>query len=206
LCRCAPLRDESGVTHEWVGVSIDIHDRYGAERALCESEARYRALVEASSQLVWTADINGISDISWKWWSEMTGVPADRLIRGRWMETVHPDDRQALRAIWGRSRETQAPFKIEFRLRSRAGDYRHFSVRGVPLFDGDVFNGWIGTLDEVSDRRRAEDALKLANERFTMAEAASEGYIYDWNPESDHVERSAGFNAVMGYSDGDLPE
>src|SRR5215510_10116849 len=204
LCRAVPLRNESGEAHEWVGVSLDIHDRYVAERALIESETRYRALVEATTQLVWTADANGISDISWQWWSTVTGVPEERLRGGRWIETVHPDDRHALHAVWGQSRSTQSPFEVEFRLRASDGEYRHFSVRGVPLFAGDHFNGWIGTLDDVSERRRAEDALKHANERFTVAEAAANGYVYDRDADTNRVERSAGFGAVLGYDENEI--
>src|SRR5215475_6532509 len=206
LCHAVPLRDESGAIREWVGVSLDIHDRYEAERALGESEARYRALVEASSQLVWTADANGISDISWDWWSEVTGLPVEQLTSRRWIETVHPDDRQALRGVWRKSREAQAPFVIEFRLRAIDGEYRHFSAHGVPLFTGDLFNGWIGMLDDVTDRRRAEVALKHGNDRFTVAEAAANGYVYDRNPASNRVERSAGFGAVLGYDENETGE
>ena len=206
LCRAVSLRDESGAIHEWVGVSLDIHDRYEAERALIESEARYRALVEASSQLVWTADANGISDISWKWWSGVTGLPVERLTSGRWIETVHPDDRQALRDVWRQSREAQAPFEIEFRLRASDGEYRHFNAHGVPLFTGDRFNGWIGMLDDVTDRQRAEAAVKLANDRFTVAEAAANGYVYDRHPASNRVQRSGGFSAVLGYNENETAE
>ncbi|MGH9768170.1 MAG: PAS domain-containing protein, partial [Blastocatellia bacterium] len=207
LCRAIPLRDEGAAIREWIGVSIDIHDRYEAERALSESEARYRALVEATSQLVWTADANGISDISWKWWSKVTGLPVERLRSGRWIETVHPDDRQQLRSVSrALSRETQASFEIGFRLLARDGEYRHFSVRGVPLGAGGAFNGWIGTLDDVTEEGRAEEALKLANERFTVAEAASNGYVYDRNPDSNSVQRSPGFGAVLGYSESETAE
>ncbi|HKQ79989.1 MAG TPA: PAS domain S-box protein [Blastocatellia bacterium] len=206
LCRAVPLRDESGEIREWVGVSLDIHDRYLAERALIESEARYRALVEASSQLVWTADANGISDFSWQWWSVVTGLPVERLTSGRWIETVHSEDRQALRNVWRQSREAQAPFEIEFRLRASDGEYRHFSAHGVPLFTGDRFNGWIGMLDDVTDRRRAEVEVKLANDRFTVAEAAANGYVYDRNPASNRVQRSAGFGAVLGYDENEIAE
>ena len=210
MCRAVPLRDEGGVVQEWVGFSVDIHVRTEAEKALGESEARYRALVEASSQLVWTADANGISGRCWEWWSEVTGVPAPALAGGRWIGTVHPDDREALRAVWRRSREPRGPFEVEFRLLARCGRYRHYSARGVPLFAGAESNGhpspsssfsWIGTLNDVTDRRRAEDALRLANERFTVAEAAANGYVYDRNPASNSVERSPGFRAVLGYDD-----
>src|SRR5262249_15385359 len=110
------------------------------------------------------------------------------------------------RSVWGQSRETQTPFEIGFRLRARDGEYRHFNVRGVPLFTGDVFTGWIGTLDDVTDRRRAEDALKLANERFTIAEAASNGYVYDWDIDWGRLDGSAGFSAMLGYNNGEAAD
>ena len=59
---------------------------------------------------------------------------------------------------------------------------------------------------EVEERRRAEDALKLANERFTIAEAASNGYVYDWDIESGHIERSVGFSSILGYNNGEVDE
>ncbi|HEV2667124.1 MAG TPA: PAS domain-containing protein, partial [Blastocatellia bacterium] len=207
MCRAVPVRDEGGGVQEWVGFSVDIHVRHEAEKALGESEARYRALVEATSQLVWTADAKGISDRCWAWWSKVTGVPAAALAGGRWIATVHPHDRQALRAVWRWSRVTRSPFEVEFRLRARDGEYRHYSARGVPLFAGAESNGhlsplsWIGTLDDVTDRRRAEEALRLANERFTVAEAAANGYVFDRDPVTNHVERSPGFGAVLGYDE-----
>ncbi|MCG3162853.1 MAG: Sensor histidine kinase RcsC [Acidobacteria bacterium] len=57
---------------------------------------------------------------------------------------------------------------------------------------------------EIAERKRAEDALRFTNERFTLAEAVSNGYIYDWNPESDQVERSSRFNELFGYSNGEV--
>ncbi len=215
MCRAVPLRDEDGGVQEWVGFSVDIHVRHEAEKALGDSEARYRALVEASSQLVWTADANGISDRCWAWWSEVTGVPAAELAGGRWIATVHPDDRQVMREVWRRSREAQALFEVEFRLRARDGAYRHYSARGVPLLACAESNGhfshfsplsWIGTLDDVTDRRRAEEALRLANQRFTAAEAAANGYVFDRDPVTNHVGRSPGFGAVLGYDESETAQ
>ncbi len=179
----------------------EVNERKQAEEALGASEQRFKRLVEASSQLVWTADVNGISYQSWEWWSDVTGVPVERLSRGRWMKTVHPDDRQAVWAIWERSRRTKTPFKVEFRLLAREGEYRHFSVRGVPLGAGAAFNDWIGTLVDVTDRRRAEEALREGEEKFSKVFRASphritistleEGRYIDVN---DAVLRASGYS------------
>ncbi len=55
--------------------------------------------------------------------------------------------------------------------------------------------------NDVTDRHRAECEAQLANERFTVAEAAANGYIYDRDPATNIVERSAGFGAVLGYDE-----
>src|SRR5262249_21200070 len=125
---------------------------------------------------------------------------------GRGRARVPPDAGQVMREVWRRSREAQAPFEVEFRLRARDGVYRQYSARGVPLLAGAGSNGhfshssplsWIGTLDDVTDRRRAEEALRFANERFTVAEASANGYVFDRDPVTTHVGRSPGWGALM---------
>src|SRR5262249_59675565 len=121
--------------------------------------------------------------------------------------------RRVMGAVGRRARRAGAPFKAESSGGARAGVYRHYSARGVPLFAGAEFNGhfshsypfsWIGTLDDVTDRRRAEEALRLANQRFTVAEAAANGYVFDRDPVTNQVGRSPGFGAVMGYDESEI--
>ena len=57
--RAVPILNEDGSIREWVGTSIDIHDRKQAEDAIKQSEERYRSLIAATSQMVWTADAEG---------------------------------------------------------------------------------------------------------------------------------------------------
>jgi PAS domain S-box-containing protein len=59
--RGVPILNEDGSIREWVGTCIDIHDRKQAEDAIKQSEERYRSLIAATSQIVWTADAEGRS-------------------------------------------------------------------------------------------------------------------------------------------------
>src|SRR5262249_35045340 len=65
-----------------------------AEQALRDSEYRWRSLTEALPQLVWTAAPDGSCDYFSSQWTQHTGVPQAELLGWRWLETLHPDDRE----------------------------------------------------------------------------------------------------------------
>ncbi len=58
---------------------------------------------------------------------------------------------------------------------------------------------------EVGERRRGEEALKRANERFALAAAAVNGAIYDWDIENERIGWTDGLTRVFGYSLKDVP-
>src|SRR4051812_3376392 len=92
-----------------------------AEEALRRSEARYRALAEASSQAVWCwSPDGGEGDFSatQRWWEELTGqAPQEQGDKTTgWLNVVHPDDREAAGSAWGDSIATGAPYDVEYRV------------------------------------------------------------------------------------------
>ena len=67
LTRAVPLRDPDGVVQEWVGTVTDIHEQKSAAERLRQSEEQYRALIEASSAIVWRAATDGSITKVWGW-------------------------------------------------------------------------------------------------------------------------------------------
>src|SRR3954467_6353194 len=76
------------------------NERRMAEEALRESEQRWRSLTEALPQLVWSATPDGACDYFSTQWTEYTGVAENGLLGWRWMDVLHPDDRQSTRQFW----------------------------------------------------------------------------------------------------------
>ncbi len=139
----------------------DVTATVEAERARADTEARYRALVEASSAVVWSTDPRGaiVEDTpSWAAFTGQTWEPGAHSYRDfGWMEAIHPDDRAAVRAAWRAAGETGAIYRCEYRLRRHDGVYRTMSARGVPVLapDGAV-REWMGANTDVTDERAVD--------------------------------------------------
>ena len=135
--------------------------RRRAEEALRESEQRWRSLTEALPQLVWGARPDGECDYFSAQWTNYSGVKQIDLLGWRWMDALHPDDREPTRQFWTESVAGRQPYDVEYRIRRSDGTYGWFKTRGTPIRDSDgTIVKWFGTCTDITDRKRAEQALK----------------------------------------------
>jgi len=164
--RGVPILNEDGSIREWVGTCSDIHDRKQAENAIKQSEERYRSLIAATSQMVWTADAEGRCPYLPSW-RAYTGQTEAQMVGFGWLDAIHPDDRERTNQAWMEGSQTKSLYEIEYQLRSSDGNYRYFQVRGVPILNEDgSIREWIGTCTDIHDRKQAEDAIKQSEERY----------------------------------------
>jgi len=147
------------------GLSIffqDITRRKLAEIALEKSETRYRSLVIATSQAVWTADANGFPK-EFALWSALTGQSQAEVEGWGWLNAIHPEDRELSQFLWNQAAAWKSPYKLEHRVRVADGSYRFFAVRAVPILDSqNEIQEWIGTHTDITDRKLAESGLQQA--------------------------------------------
>src|SRR5262249_37368560 len=133
-----------------------------------------RQLADAMPQIVYTCGPDGLVDYGNQRWVEYVGVPVEQSIGRRWMEAIHPDDRESTRRLLKESAEKGQPFETEHRLRRKDGQYRWHLARGTPIRNaqGRIVK-WIGTLTDIHDRKEAEAEREelLARERAARAEA-----------------------------------
>ncbi len=139
----------------------DVTAKVAAEQARVASEARYRALVEASSAVVWSTNPDGAIVDETPSWGAFTGQtwepgPASYRAWG-WLDAFHPDDRAAVIEAWQAARDAGGPYTGEYRLRRHDGVYRVTAVRRVPVFASDgTIREWMGASADVTDERAAE--------------------------------------------------
>ncbi len=153
-----------------VGVMMrDVTQRLQAERALRDSQARFRDLAESMPQFVWVTRPDGFAEYFNQRWYQHTGLSYDQSIGFQWTTALHPEDRPLAEERWKHSTETGQPYDLEFRLRGTNGAYRWFLGRALPRVDehGRTIN-WFGTCTDIHDRKRIEAQLQQSMERFRL--------------------------------------
>lgn len=159
-----PLRGPEGAVGHFIAVKQDITERKGAETATRESEERYRSLVTATAQLVWSTNARGEVAGDLPTWREYTGQSFEQIQGAGWTDALHPDDRERVAEIWARAIDKRRLYEAEYRLRRHDGVYRDFADRGVPVLESDGrIREWIGTCTDITDRKRAEGEIRALN-------------------------------------------
>jgi PAS domain S-box-containing protein len=121
------------------------------------SDGAYRAFVEASGAIVWTADALGRANADSPSWRAFTGQTEAEWLGLRGWDPLHPDDLPIMRVEWPRAKSEKRPFEAEFRLRRHDGVYVWMVCRAIPFFDarGEI-REWFGVNFDISARKRAE--------------------------------------------------
>lgn len=133
------------------------------------SEERYRSLIAATAQIVWTTGVNGriIGDMSS--WCRYTGQDPQTIDSDAIMAAIHPDDREQVRHIWLDAVKRKAYYETSYRLRRYDGVYRTFSARGVPVFGDDgSLQEWIGACTDITEQQHLEEHLRESERRFRL--------------------------------------
>lgn len=147
----------------------DQSERRHVEEQLRRSEARWRSLVLATAQIVWTADAQGAVIEDLPAWRAFTGQPAAAIPGHGWLGAVHPDDAPRTFAVLDRCVLDRSAHEFEFRLRRHDGEYRHMATRAVPVLDErGQLREWVGTCTDVTDRRATQRALHAKQEELRI--------------------------------------
>jgi len=142
-------------------------------------------------------------------WKQMLGYASDEIEAhvSAWERLVHPDDRpRADQANDSVARGERATYEAEFRLRHKDGHYVHVLSRGFPVRrePGGPVVRIVGTHLDLTDRRRAEAALRENEERLKLAFAGAQEGVWDWNLETGAVVYSLRWKEMLGYSDDEV--
>ena len=169
-----------------------------ASDALQTSEKRFRALVDASAQIVWSATADGAIVEDSPSWRAFTGQTPEEW-RNHRHEVLHPEDIEATRKGWAEARSKNQVVELEFRIRRHDGEWRWMAMRGVPVSNPDgSIREWVGMNIDISDRRAAEETRRLAErmrERGRFFElsldlvciVSAQGQLLELNPSFTHT-------------------
>jgi len=178
-----PIRDSSGKPIRIAGIAIDVTDQLETERALRESERRFRELAENIEQVFWLWNPSGVVYVS-KAYETIWGRSREELYRKpfSWRDSVHPEDRERVVRVL-----TSAPAErndIEYRIIRPDGELRWIRDRVFPLIDQDgKVTRYAGVTDDITKYKVTEASLRESELRFRQLAENIEVVYWIWTRE-----------------------
>ena len=155
-----PLRDESGAIDGVLAVSYDVTERVRAEKALAESERRFRTMADGTPVMIWVTDAAGEIEFVNRAYCTFFGVTLQGVIEGGWLALVHDEDVADYTAAFRRALDERTSFHSECRVRRADGSWRWLASWGQPRLGPEgEFLGLVGSSPDVTPMKEAEARL-----------------------------------------------
>lgn len=186
----------------------DITDRLRATAELRENEERLRLAFEGAQEGVWDWNIATGAVVYSRRWKEMLGYSEDDIEPhiSAWERLVHPDDRERANEVASRVHGGGTTYFGEFRLRHKKGHYVHVLSRGFPVRrePGGPVLRIVGTHLDLTERKRAEGALRESEERLRLAFLGAQEGVWDWDLTTGAVVYSPRWKQMLGYAEDEI--
>ena len=189
----APIRNARGELTGATKIIRDIREQVRAARVLAESEARFKALSEASPLGVFATDAQGACIYTNARWQAICGLTLAQSLGDGWAAALHPDDRVAVFAEWQRAAALRVDFDMEFRIHHGDGQTRNVRsrARGNPAADGSAI-GYVGSIEDVTEQRATSLQLAASEQRLRR--------LYESTPAMLHsIDRQGRLLSVTGH-------
>jgi PAS domain S-box-containing protein len=160
------LKGADGKPTGILAAARDITERKQAEDALRESEGRFRALTESTSDWIWEVDENAVYTYTSPMIKELLGYEPEEIIGKIPFDLMTPEGVKRVAAEFGAIAEAQKPFeRLENENLHKDGQILVLETSGVPIFDANGnFRGYRGIDRDITERKRAEEELEEKNE------------------------------------------
>ncbi len=184
--------------YQILAVTVDLTGRQRAADALAESEARFRALAEASSALIWQLDPHGSAVYINPRHQVLLGIPPDQLLGFGWSFILHPDERVETLRVVVDAIANQEPVQRRMRIRFIDGQWHWMEAHAAPWFTASgEYAGHCGIAFDIDATVRAQQELLVSNERLKLAIEGSGDGIWDWDLLANLVDYSERATQIM---------
>ena len=206
----APLHDAQGQIDGVVFAIQDITKKRADEEALRISEDRLSKVLRAANDGMWDWDLK--TDIVFfdPRYYEMAGYAVDEFphrleeFQGR----VHPEDVDDVMAHAESHLKGEADrFEVEFRFRRKSGDWMWIAGRGI-IVERDEEGmplRFVGTHQDITERKRAEEALQVSEDRLSKIMRAANDGMWDWDLKTNVVYFDPRYYEMAGYEVDEFP-
>jgi PAS domain S-box-containing protein len=165
----SPIRDATGKIVGASKIARDVTERHRALEELENRERLFHTLADSAPVMVWVSGTDKLCTFFNQRWLDFTGRTTEQELGNGWAEGVHREDFERCLNTYIRAFDAREEFEMEYRLRRWDGEYRWILDRGIPLHDSEgSFVGYIGSCVDITGRKQAEEALRVAQEQLRL--------------------------------------
>jgi diguanylate cyclase (GGDEF)-like protein/PAS domain S-box-containing protein len=155
------------VDSRWLSRTLRyVIDSKTIREALQRSEARFRAISDASPLGIFVSDTGGSCIYTNAAYQRISGLSFKQTLGTRWSMAIHPEDRQRVIDSWRTAAQRDAPFRAEFRFQRQDGSVVWTRVNSAVMHDGMMPRGHVQTVEDVTERKLTEFGLRRAEEEL----------------------------------------
>ncbi|MEP6675426.1 MAG: PAS domain S-box protein [Ferruginibacter sp.] len=188
----------------FMAIARDITERKKAEEEIRLSNERYKTVAKATSDAIWDYDFaTNKTFVAGSGYKDLFGYDIVNQYSedGFWESRLHPDDKEKilseLAEVVANPEKNQSD--SEYRFLKADGTYAYVNDRFFIIRDNGKPIRMLGAKQDITARKKSEEAIKKSNERFEMVASATNDVIWDWDLNSGSMWWNANFYSHFGY-------
>ena len=193
----------NGDPRHMLGVAVDITERKQAEEALRQKERELAEAQRLAGVGSWQWDA-GTQDVVWS--AELFRIagltPGSPKIQADHPQLYTPESWERIALVAEEALRSGTPYELDVEMIRPDGTKRWLTARGEPQRDGHGrITGLRGTVQDISDRKQAQQALRDSEERLRLAVEAGRMFAYTWDAATDTIVRSGESAHILGIAE-----
>lgn len=177
----------------------EIDDRKQAEEKLRSSEESYRRIIETAQEGIWMVDANDRTTYVNQMLCEILEYTPPEILGKSYFEFLYEKDVQPAEEANLR-RRSGVRESMAIRFVTKSGKIVWTNISASPLHDQEgQYAGALAMVSDITDRKHAEEAFQLSNERYKLATSATNDAIWDWNIDTNDLYWSEAYENMFGH-------